>query len=205
MFAKKRYAETTQMKKTLAMHEESSSRRKVDDVVHDGVVPAYLLDCDATTRAKVLSNTVKQKRKEKAGKWDLPLPKVRPVAEDEMFKVTRTGKRKSDQAVEEDDYESYICRTRFHQETSKDYTQEDDIHLDNIRARFASVLKRHAELTERLSRDSDKMVFERLQREFEAARASQTQEVCLDSEQWNDGLLATIRERVWLPFLIHFL
>ncbi|MFS8028998.1 putative centromere protein O [Helianthus anomalus] len=40
------------------------------------------------------------------------------------------------------------------------------------------------------------MIFERLQREFEAARASQTQEVCLDNEQWNDGLLATIRERV---------
>ena len=28
-------------------------------------------------RAKVLSNTVKQKRKEKAGKWEVPLPKVR--------------------------------------------------------------------------------------------------------------------------------
>ncbi|XP_076952419.1 uncharacterized protein LOC143626141 isoform X2 [Bidens hawaiensis] len=40
------------------------------------------------------------------------------------------------------------------------------------------------------------MIFERLQREFEAARASQTQEVCLDIEQWNDGLLATIREVV---------
>ncbi|KAL8264152.1 hypothetical protein R6Q59_022282 [Mikania micrantha] len=77
-----------------------------------------------------------------------------------------------------------------------DFMQEDDIHLDTTRARFASVLKRHGELTERLSRDSDKMIFERLQREFEAARASQTQEVCLDSEQWNDGLLATIRERV---------
>ena len=28
-------------------------------------------------RAKVLSNTIKQKRKEKAGKWEVPLPKVR--------------------------------------------------------------------------------------------------------------------------------
>ncbi|KAL0327926.1 UNVERIFIED_CONTAM: hypothetical protein Scaly_2225200 [Sesamum calycinum] len=45
-------------------------------------------------------------------------------------------------------------------------------------------------------KDSDKTVFERLQREFEAARASQTQEICLDGEQWNDGLLATIRERM---------
>lgn len=35
------------------MHEESSSRRKVDDKVHDGAIPAYLLDRDTTTRAKV--------------------------------------------------------------------------------------------------------------------------------------------------------
>jgi len=28
-------------------------------------------------RAKVLSNTIKQKRKEKAGKWEVPLPKVK--------------------------------------------------------------------------------------------------------------------------------
>ncbi|KAH9674346.1 Ribosomal protein S8e family protein [Citrus sinensis] len=73
MFAKKRYAEKALMKKTLAMHEESSSRRKV------------------------LSNTIKQKRKEKAGKWEVPLPKVRPVAEDEMFKVIRSGKRRTKQ------------------------------------------------------------------------------------------------------------
>ncbi|CAN4127749.1 unnamed protein product [Withania somnifera] len=46
------------------------------------------------------------------------------------------------------------------------------------------------------SRDSDKSIFERLQKEFEAARASQTQELRLEGEQWNDGLLATIRERV---------
>ncbi|CAI9285606.1 unnamed protein product [Lactuca saligna] len=79
------------------MHEESSSTRKVDDDVQEGVLPAYLLDRETTTRAKILSNPVKQKRKEKAGKWDVPLPKVRPVAEDEMFKVIRTGKRKTKQ------------------------------------------------------------------------------------------------------------
>ncbi|KMZ73563.1 Ribosome biogenesis protein NSA2 [Zostera marina] len=96
-FAKKRYAEKALMKKTLLMHDESSTRRKVDDKVHDGAIPAYLLDRDETTRAKVLSNTIKQKRKEKAGKWEVPLPKVRPVAEDEMFRVVRTGKRKAKQ------------------------------------------------------------------------------------------------------------
>lgn len=62
--------------------------------VPEGAVPAYLLDREQQTRSKVLSNTVKQKRKEKAGKWDVPLPKVRPVADDEIFKVMRSGKRK---------------------------------------------------------------------------------------------------------------
>ncbi|KAK4274355.1 hypothetical protein QN277_017585 [Acacia crassicarpa] len=81
--------------------------------------------------------------------------------------------------------------------TRKNFVQDDDdIQLETTRARFASLLKRHGELTERLSRDSDKMIYERLVKEFEAARASQTEEVSLDGEQWNDGLLATIRERV---------
>eukprot|EP01108_Squamamoeba_japonica_P003259 TRINITY_DN2669_c0_g1_i2.p4 TRINITY_DN2669_c0_g1~~TRINITY_DN2669_c0_g1_i2.p4 ORF type:complete len:157 (-),score=59.42 TRINITY_DN2669_c0_g1_i2:42-512(-) len=40
---------------------------------------------------------IKQKRKEKAGKWNVPLPKVRPVSEDEVFQVIKTGKRKSKQ------------------------------------------------------------------------------------------------------------
>lgn len=76
------------------------------------------------------------------------------------------------------------------------FMQEEDIRLETTRARFANVVKRHAQLTERLSRDSDKMIFDRLQKEFEAARASETQEIHLDGEQWNDGLLATIREQV---------
>lgn len=37
----------------LIMHEESSSRRKVDDEVQKGAIPAYLLDRDPTDRVKV--------------------------------------------------------------------------------------------------------------------------------------------------------
>ncbi|KAL9257042.1 Ribosome biogenesis protein NSA2-like protein [Drosera capensis] len=96
-YARQRFTEKAQMKKTLKMHEESSSRRKVDDEVHEGAIPSYLLDREQTTRAKIISNSIKQKRKEKAGKWEVPLPKVRPVAEDEMFRVIRSGKRKSKQ------------------------------------------------------------------------------------------------------------
>ncbi len=38
---------------------------------------------------------LKQKRKEKAGKWSVPLPKVKGIEEAEVFKVLKTGKRKS--------------------------------------------------------------------------------------------------------------
>ncbi|XP_019702737.2 uncharacterized protein [Elaeis guineensis] len=76
------------------------------------------------------------------------------------------------------------------------FIQEEDTRLETTRARLANVLRRHEVLKERLSRDSDKMIFERLQREFEAAQAAKTEEISLDGEQWNEGLLATIRERV---------
>ena len=67
-----------------------------------------MLDRETQQRAKVLSNMVKQKRKEKAGKWDVPLPKgnlkapkapmlicflVRAQAEAEVFKMVTSGKR----------------------------------------------------------------------------------------------------------------
>lgn len=52
------------------------------------------MDRTGVNNAKVLSNTIKQKRKEKAGKWQVPLPKVRGISEEEMFKVIRSGKRK---------------------------------------------------------------------------------------------------------------
>lgn len=60
-------------------------------------MPTYLLERQNVSRAKVLSNSVKQKRKERAGKWVVPLPKVKPISEDEMFKVIRTGKRQKKQ------------------------------------------------------------------------------------------------------------
>jgi ribosome biogenesis protein NSA2 len=77
------------------MHQERTNKHGNDEEpVADGAVPAYLLDRQGVSRAKVLSNTVKQKRKEKAGKWSVPIPKVKPVADDEMFKILQSGKRK---------------------------------------------------------------------------------------------------------------
>jgi ribosome biogenesis protein NSA2 len=48
------------------MHEEKQTKTKSDENVQEGAVPAYLLDREKQNRAKVLSNMIKQKRKEKA-------------------------------------------------------------------------------------------------------------------------------------------
>ena len=60
---------------------------------------------------KVLSNTIKEKRKQKAGKWSVPLPKVAPITEDEMFKVIKTGKRKSKAAQLLCVFSHYVLRS----------------------------------------------------------------------------------------------
>ena len=93
LFNQKRFKEKVEMKKTLAMHKEGSNKHANKEEDNSAAVPAYLLDREGQSRAKVLSNTVKQKRKEKAGKWTVPLPSVRPISDDEMFKQIRSGKR----------------------------------------------------------------------------------------------------------------
>jgi ribosome biogenesis protein NSA2 len=92
LYNKQRFKEKIAMKKRMKLHEERQSTKKSEDVVPKGAVPAYLLDREGQSRAKVLSNMVKQKRKEKAGKWTVPLPKVKAVGESEVFKVVKTGK-----------------------------------------------------------------------------------------------------------------
>ncbi|KAH3840985.1 ribosome biogenesis protein NSA2 homolog [Dreissena polymorpha] len=92
LYNKQRHSEKIQMKKTIKMHEERKTKQKTDDNVPEGAVPAYLLDREGQSRAKVLSNMIKQKRKEKAGKWEVPIPKVKGMSENEVFKVLKTGK-----------------------------------------------------------------------------------------------------------------
>ena len=50
----------------IKQHEERKTKNKREDVVPQGAVPPYLLDREGQSRAKVLSNMIKQKRKEKA-------------------------------------------------------------------------------------------------------------------------------------------
>ena len=68
LFNKKRYKEKVEMHKTIKAHEEkiSKSKKKRDPKV---AIPTYLMDRDHTNSNKILSNMIKQKRKEKAGKW----------------------------------------------------------------------------------------------------------------------------------------
>lgn len=82
------------MKRNIKAHEEKEATAKEVKKPEDGAVPAYLLDRNEVNRTKVLSNMIKQKRKEKAGKWKVPIDKVKPMSEAEMFKVLRSGKRK---------------------------------------------------------------------------------------------------------------
>lgn len=93
IYNKERRNEKIQMKKKIKAHEEKNVKQKTEKV-SEGALPVYLLDRDVQSRAKVLSNMIKQKRKEKAGKWDVPIPKVRAQADAEVFKVLKSGKSK---------------------------------------------------------------------------------------------------------------
>eukprot|EP00916_Digyalum_oweni_P001842 GHVL01003529.1.p1 GENE.GHVL01003529.1~~GHVL01003529.1.p1 ORF type:complete len:261 (+),score=39.95 GHVL01003529.1:27-809(+) len=94
LFNKKRYTEKAALKRSIKLHQEKDAKEKDDETVPKGAVPAYLLDREGVSRTKVLSNMIKQKRKEKAGKWQVPIPKVKAMSEEEMFKIMRSGKRK---------------------------------------------------------------------------------------------------------------
>jgi hypothetical protein len=116
------------------MHEERNNKHSTgDEPIADGAVPTYLLDRENQSRAKVLSNMIKQKRKEKAGKWQVPLPKVKGMDEAEVFRVVKSGKRKCkgntcfklrnvssnhfiiySKGMETYDYKGYLCRRRIH-------------------------------------------------------------------------------------------
>lgn len=91
----KRHREKVQMKKTLKAHDERNIKQADSGTVPDGALPTYLLDREGQKDAKALSTAIKQRRKDKAAKFAVPLPKVRGIAEDEMFRVVKTGKSKS--------------------------------------------------------------------------------------------------------------
>lgn len=94
MLNKKRRTEKIQMKKTLKQHEERDIKAASTSAEPDQALPTYLLDRENQRDAKALSSAVKERRKDKAARYAVPLPQVRGIAEDEAFKVIKTGKRK---------------------------------------------------------------------------------------------------------------
>nr|AVD99006.1 TGF beta inducible nuclear protein [Dugesia japonica] len=92
IYNKERFKEKVQLKKTLKMNEEKKTKKDVETV--GGDIPIYLLNRKKQENAELLSTTIKQKRLEKAGKWEVPIPKVKQVSEKEAFRVQRSGKTK---------------------------------------------------------------------------------------------------------------
>lgn len=93
IYNKRRYAEKAALRKKIHVHTEKTAEHEEEP--SGAALPAYLLDRENVSRAKILSNTLKQMRKEKAGKWSMPIQSVRAVSDAEMFRVLRSGKRKA--------------------------------------------------------------------------------------------------------------
>lgn len=91
LYHKQRYAEKVQLRKLLRQHEEKKQTGTKEET-EKGAVPTYLLDRQQQTSGTILSSMIKQKRKEKAGKYQTPLPTVRAISDAEAFKVVKTGK-----------------------------------------------------------------------------------------------------------------
>jgi len=95
---KKRYQEKAEMKKKVKEHAEKQSQSKESRKSRkEEPVPVSFMDRDAADPGKVLTNSIKQKRKEKAAKWSVPIPQIKPMGEDEMFRIKKSGKRKTGQ------------------------------------------------------------------------------------------------------------
>lgn len=81
------------MKKRIRAQEEKNVKSAAPAEPSSTPLPNYLLDRSQATNAKALSSAIKDKRTEKAAKFSVPLPKVKGISEEEMFKVVNTGKK----------------------------------------------------------------------------------------------------------------
>lgn len=93
LFAEKRRKEKIQLKKAIKQHEERNVKGAPKEQDPSNPIPAYLLDRANPTTSKALSSQIKNKRAEKAARFSVPLPKVKGISEEEMFRVVKTGKK----------------------------------------------------------------------------------------------------------------
>lgn len=80
------------MKKKIRQTEQSDVKSAAPEP-SSTPLPQYLLDRNNPQNAKALSSAIKNKRNEKAAKYSVPLPKVRGISEEEMFKAISSGKK----------------------------------------------------------------------------------------------------------------
>ncbi|KAL6720659.1 Ribosome biogenesis protein [Lecanora helva] len=91
-YQKTRRNEKIQMRKRIKQTEKSNVQTTTAPDTSTPL-PQYLLDRNNPTNAKALSSAIKNKRSEKAAKYSVPLPKVKGISEEEMFKAVSTGKK----------------------------------------------------------------------------------------------------------------
>ncbi|KAI9740336.1 MAG: Ribosome biogenesis protein [Cirrosporium novae-zelandiae] len=89
----KRRKEKIEMRKRIKQHEERNVKSTDNAGPSSEPIPEYLLDRGQEKNAKALSSAIKERRNEKAAKFSVPLPKVKGISEEEMFKVVNTGKK----------------------------------------------------------------------------------------------------------------
>ena len=93
LYAKKRHSEKITMKKTIQQHSERTNKHKVEEEAAPGAIPVPSGPRADQSRQGAVQHHQAETEGQRNPKWEVPLPKVRPVAEDEMFRVMRSGKR----------------------------------------------------------------------------------------------------------------
>jgi ribosome biogenesis protein NSA2 len=125
LYQQKRHKEKIQMKKRIKAQEEKNAKSAAPSEPSSTPLPQYLLDRSQATNAKALSSAIKDKRAEKAAKFSVPLPKVKGISEEEMFKVVKTGKKTAKKA-----WKRMITKPTF---VGADYTRRNPKHERFIR------------------------------------------------------------------------
>ena len=93
MHQQARHKEKIQMKKKIRQHEEKNVKTSNEAEPTGEPLPQYLLDRNNPGQAKALSSAIKDSRKDKAARFSVPLPKVKGISEEEVFKAIKTGKK----------------------------------------------------------------------------------------------------------------
>lgn len=96
------------MKKQIKALEESCLNSSAPNEPSTTPLPQYLLDRSNPTNAKALSSAIKNKRNEKAAKFSVPLPKVRAIAEEELFTVVQTRKKTAKKGISDLPFERLV-------------------------------------------------------------------------------------------------